>query len=882
MTRTSIADYKVTRRLSNEEELYLARSPKGARCHVLLLDRPRSMSDSTLDQVRLEIAACSKLDHPAVGKVLDLFETEGQLAVVGEPIDGIALDQLLARLMQGGAVDPAAVWHVGHQLAGALAQAHAAHEDGDNPALCHGHLSPRRIAVAWNGFVRLDGLGLSPLVSEKALEAEDDYAPPEQREGGRVTPRGDLYALASVLWSLLAGRRPDAVTPPVMTDIALEIPALVRELLTRCLEPSLGKRRVTSVEVEQALADVAGGAAKRSLAEAVAVLRKGGALLPSAESMSGRAAITRSSSAPPKTKSRPSMRRVPPIRSRQSTLVGSNSTTGPTGASAARPGASPVPPARGKLDSRPAIDWDAATKAVSTPGSSSLSDELTWGGDDDDATQIVDHAPGAHAARRDRAAAPSDDDFDRRRTAPRMPAFDDDDAATAIVDPDGVRTVMHAAARAQDGAAARPAGRASDPDAEARSSRPSLPGMRRRAPSTPEARGAARGRAPDPADDDSELPGEIPLEAVVDGSTASGGDEDEAIFDDVQVTERVVRRTQPYDGRLAPRAGDGDRQTHPYPGAPATERAEARGAVTSDAEIAFDTAESLELDDELDDQAAFDDAEPSSLPQPSFTPQPSPSPGESDAVRHGSPSPVERSSPPAAAAPAPRVTPPPLAAGSGEVASPLPRTANAAYPAAAPAPVPAARAASPTGSPWTGVELDDDELRMRKPLRVPMFIAVTVAAALVTVAIGVWWTRRDSSVERPPLDPSVRSAASSPSATQVASAKPSAKTAPAPSSTATTSASAGSSAVPDDGKDGTDLPVTMGYLLVRHSGKEGAQVFFGDRAIGPVNEKLRVVCGPHFVRVGVGRPPQVEWLGPGVPGVMVKCRGVTEMAAPLK
>jgi len=203
MTRTSIGEYKVTRRLEEADEVYLARSPRGYNCRIRLLDRPDD--DEAWDLARRSAELCTNLDHPAVGKVIDAFEDEDKLALVFDPIDGDTLDKLLQKLQSSGqALDLEAVWYVGHQLAGAMAQAHTTgDDDGDIVAVCHGHLTPRAVVVAWNGFVRLDGFGLAPLVSAGAVPVEATFRAPEEAGGGRITPRGDCYALGMLIWTLL-------------------------------------------------------------------------------------------------------------------------------------------------------------------------------------------------------------------------------------------------------------------------------------------------------------------------------------------------------------------------------------------------------------------------------------------------------------------------------------------------------------------------------------------------------------------------------------------------------------------------------------------------------------------------------------------------------
>lgn len=360
MTRTSIGSYKVTRRQETEGEIYLARSNRGARCLLRMVAHP---GEEVWARMKREAAIISSLDHPAIGKVVDSLEDGDQLAIVTEPVDGVTLDQLVDRFgMNGARLEPTAVWHLGHQLAGALAQAHAAGDD-DILAVCHGHLAPAAVAIAWNGFVRVDGLGLGPLVEAGVISAMAGFSAPESR----VTPRGDVYAFGALLWALLTGTRPSGTLGIGDHGLRDLLPASFRDAFEQCLEPALGKRRITSFELEQFMSELASPVGKTALAAAIAALRRGGSL--------SAVVARRPASQPPsavggvrKRTSSSAMRRMP-LRSKQATLVG----------------AAAVPPPRAKLESKPsAIDWDAATQAARRPSvPPGIVDDVSWGDDED-------------------------------------------------------------------------------------------------------------------------------------------------------------------------------------------------------------------------------------------------------------------------------------------------------------------------------------------------------------------------------------------------------------------------------------------------------------------------------------------------------------------
>ena len=164
------------------------------------------------------------------------------LAREAAAVDLATLEAHLAR--RGGRLDEGAARHLGHALAATLAEAHATLDDeGNLAAVLHGHLAAALVRVTTDGAV-----------SVLAAPAGAPVTAPELLQGGRLTPRADVFALGTILAPLLADGSDEEL----------------RAALLLAATPEAARRRITCVELEALLergADLDAG--RRALGEAV-------------------------------------------------------------------------------------------------------------------------------------------------------------------------------------------------------------------------------------------------------------------------------------------------------------------------------------------------------------------------------------------------------------------------------------------------------------------------------------------------------------------------------------------------------------------------------------------------------------------------------------
>jgi serine/threonine-protein kinase len=208
------------RLLGNRYELLVVLASGGMgrvwRARDTLLERPVAVkvlrSEFTGDatfraRFRAEAQHTAALHHPNIASVFDygeLVEDGEQLAyLVMELVEGEALSALLER---EGRLDAARTLDIVRQTSAALAVAHAA-------GVVHRDVKPGNVLMGTDGVVKITDFGIAwsassvPLTGTGQVVGTAHYLSPEQAEGGKATPASDVYALGTVAYECLAGRR---------------------------------------------------------------------------------------------------------------------------------------------------------------------------------------------------------------------------------------------------------------------------------------------------------------------------------------------------------------------------------------------------------------------------------------------------------------------------------------------------------------------------------------------------------------------------------------------------------------------------------------------------------------------------------------------------
>ncbi len=267
------------------------------RAHDERLDRdvavkvlPKEVADDPdrLRRFEREAKAVAALSHPNILEIFD-FDSEGEVTYsVTELLEGETLSEHLSR--EPGPLPWRRVQEIGAATASGLGAAHG-------KGVVHRDIKPSNIFLCADGRIKILDFGLAathdvvdgeaetgsieaPLTREGTVMGTVGYMSPEQAAGRTVDARSDLFSLGTVLYEMLAGRRPFGGSSGAETLAALlrdDPPPLtgveprVARLVAKCLEKDPGDRFQSAEELKAAIEGSPAPGAERERAS-IAVL----------------------------------------------------------------------------------------------------------------------------------------------------------------------------------------------------------------------------------------------------------------------------------------------------------------------------------------------------------------------------------------------------------------------------------------------------------------------------------------------------------------------------------------------------------------------------------------------------------------------------------
>ncbi|HUP44441.1 MAG TPA: TonB family protein [Thermoanaerobaculia bacterium] len=221
-----------------------------------------------------EAKLAAQLNHNNIIHIYDLGKIQSSYFIAMEYVDGYDLKTILKRGEEKGM--PLGVelsLFIASRLAAALDYAHRKRDFNQvEMGLVHRDVSPQNVLISQEGDVKLCDFGIAKAAAKAshtqagALKGKLQYMSPEQAWGRSIDRRSDIFAVAAVLFEMLAGRklfsgdnemsileqvREARITPPSRwnDEVAPEIDAIV----ARALQKDPAQRHQTAADMAKEL-----------------------------------------------------------------------------------------------------------------------------------------------------------------------------------------------------------------------------------------------------------------------------------------------------------------------------------------------------------------------------------------------------------------------------------------------------------------------------------------------------------------------------------------------------------------------------------------------------------------------------------------------------
>jgi serine/threonine protein kinase len=242
---------------------------------VKVVNKDARLDPSASQNLLHEARASSSLAHPNICTIHDVGETDGELYIVMELVEGKSLCAMSAV----AGLPPESVMRYGVQIASALARAH-------DRGIVHRDLKTANIVITSDGLVKVLDFGLAKHVGSAIFDGPTrsfatlqdaggisgtlPYMAPEILRGEAADSRSDLWALGVVLYETASGRLPfggrtgfeisSAIMREIQTPLGPPVPPGLWAIIQRCLTKEPIQRYQRAGEVQAALEAVQSGA----------------------------------------------------------------------------------------------------------------------------------------------------------------------------------------------------------------------------------------------------------------------------------------------------------------------------------------------------------------------------------------------------------------------------------------------------------------------------------------------------------------------------------------------------------------------------------------------------------------------------------------------
>jgi TolB protein len=229
-----LARFQVDLRLPGAEEAYRAwdnQTNQAVSLHIL----PET-DEEARRLLESRIRDLERVSHPGILPYLGLFEFSGQSFWAEGYVDGPSLRFALnAAVGQPLPLSEALIYL--KSLSSELAALHTL-------GWAHTKLQPESVRLDRHGTIYLSGLFSAQRLGASLSHAPEPYNAPEET----ISSASDVYALASILFEMLAGTLPSATPLPDLRQLNPDVPEFLARALPRALEENPADRIANATE----------------------------------------------------------------------------------------------------------------------------------------------------------------------------------------------------------------------------------------------------------------------------------------------------------------------------------------------------------------------------------------------------------------------------------------------------------------------------------------------------------------------------------------------------------------------------------------------------------------------------------------------------------
>lgn len=214
---------------------------------VLPAEASLRVSKRAFEMIEKEAELLSKVSHPRVVGMLDLFVDDQRAYMVLERVPGRNLRQLVK---ERGSVGERDVLELALQMCEILKHLH-----GLDPPVIHRDFTPDNLIFNPETGIKLIDFNVAQQYEASATRTvvgKHSYLPPEQFRG-RACPQSDIYALGATLFYLLTADEPEPITVAHPIKAMPVVSRGIDDIVAKCTEQSLVERYKSAGELESDL-----------------------------------------------------------------------------------------------------------------------------------------------------------------------------------------------------------------------------------------------------------------------------------------------------------------------------------------------------------------------------------------------------------------------------------------------------------------------------------------------------------------------------------------------------------------------------------------------------------------------------------------------------